>query len=93
MNGPGYIIRIIYTGHPDTVATDISESEGAQNMETLQKTPKMQEFLSAFEKIEFQTPQLAANTFVRLCADPEARFLGGRFVDAQHNLREVAKGE
>ena len=78
-----------YTVHPGSVPTDLSKSEGAVNMETLQRTPKMQEIMGNFQNLEFQTPQLSANTIVTLCADEDARLLSGKYIDSQHDLGEV----
>ncbi|KAI9790206.1 MAG: hypothetical protein M1833_002092 [Piccolia ochrophora] len=78
-----------YAVHPGSVQTDLSTFEGAVNVATMRRTPKMQEIMSNFKDIVFQTPQLSADTFVALCADEGLRLLSGKFVDAQHDLGQV----
>jgi NAD(P)-dependent dehydrogenase (short-subunit alcohol dehydrogenase family) len=75
--------------HPGTVPTDLSKAEGAVNVETMGRTPRMQEMMGQFREMEYQTPELSANTFVALCADEEARLLTGLYVDSQFDLGEV----
>jgi short-subunit dehydrogenase len=78
-----------YAVHPGTVMTDLSKSEGAVNMETMQRTPKMLEIMGKFREVVYQSPELSANTFVTLCAEDHAQLLSGRYVDSQFDLGEV----
>jgi NAD(P)-dependent dehydrogenase (short-subunit alcohol dehydrogenase family) len=78
-----------YAVHPGSVPTDLSKADGAVNMEAMGKNPRMQEFMEKFQEMEYQTPELSANTFVALSADEDARFLSGMYVDLQFDLGEV----
>ncbi len=80
-----------YCVHPGTDATNLAKSEGAINMEVMQKTPAMMEILRSFEGMKMQTAELAANTYVALAAGDEFRLLSGMFIDSQHDLGEVLK--
>jgi NAD(P)-dependent dehydrogenase (short-subunit alcohol dehydrogenase family) len=86
-----------YAGHPGSVPTDLSKADGAVNMEAMGKNPRMQEVMEKFQEMEYQTPELSANTFVALGADEDARFLSGMHVDSQFDLggmiEEAKKGE
>lgn len=41
--------------------------------------------------MEYQTPELSANTFVALSTDEDARFLSSMYVDSQFDLGEVTE--
>jgi NAD(P)-dependent dehydrogenase (short-subunit alcohol dehydrogenase family) len=75
--------------HPGSVPTDLSKADGAVNMEAMGKNPRMQEVMGKFQEMEYQSPELSANTFVALSTDEDARFLSGMYVDSQFDLGEA----
>ena len=78
-----------FTIHPGSVQTDLAKSESAVNMEAAQSNPGMREVFGEFQKITYQTPQLAANTCVDLCVEEDAALMNGRYIDSQQDLGEV----
>ena len=78
-----------FTLHPGSVQTDLAKSEGAVNMEAAQSNAGMQAVFGEFQKITYQTPQLAANTCVALCVEEDAALMNGRYIDSQQDLGEV----
>lgn len=85
-----------FTVHPGSVQTGLSQSEGAVNQAVMQRYPAMAEGFTAFQDYVFETPELAANTFVALCAEPRTNVLSGKYIDSQFDLegvvQEVEKG-
>ena len=79
-----------YTLHPGSVQTSLAESEGAVNMEIVQSHPGMQRVFGEFQKITYQTPELAANTCVALCVEEDAGLMNGRYIDSQQDLGDRA---
>ena len=78
-----------FTLHPGSVQTDLAKSESAVNMAAAQSNPGMQEVFGEFQKITYQTSQLAANTCVALCVEEDAALMNGRYIDSQQDLGEV----
>ena len=59
------------------------------NMDVVQSHPGMQRVFGEFQKITYQTPELAANTCVALCVEEDAVLMNGRYIDSQQDLGEV----
>lgn len=78
-----------FSVHPGTVATDLGQVKSAINMRSVQEEPAMQKMLAAFGEVKYQSTELAANTFVALCADERCKVLSGRYIDAEQDLSEV----
>lgn len=78
-----------YTLHPGSVQTDLAQSEGAVNMNAAQSNLGMQQVFEEFQKITYQTPELAANTCVALCVEEDAALMNGKYIDSQQDLGEV----
>ena len=82
---------VTYIVHPGTVATELGTAEGAvPDMSGFEKYPKMKAMMEESMGMQKQTPELAADTIVALCADEKCRrYLKGRYVDSQQDLEEV----
>lgn len=78
-----------FSVHLGTVQTDLATVEGAVDMDAVMSHPDASQVLAAFGNIEYQTPQLAADTFVALCANEDLKVLSGRYIDSQFDLGEV----
>ena len=77
-----------YAVHPGMIA-ETTLGHGALNLEARDKSPAVQEFMARFGPSMQDSLALAADTFVALVADPEARFMSGRYVDATQDLGQV----
>ncbi|KAK3046543.1 hypothetical protein LTR09_011998 [Extremus antarcticus] len=80
-----------FSVHPGTVATDLGQVSSAINMDSVKEEPGMQEMLEAFQNLKYQTTELAANSFVALCADERCKTMNGRYIDSEQDLGEVIK--
>lgn len=80
-----------FSVHPGTVATDLGQVSSAINMDSVKEEPQMQEMLTSFQNLKYQTAELAANTFVALCADESCEAMHGRYIDSEQDLGEVIK--
>jgi NAD(P)-dependent dehydrogenase (short-subunit alcohol dehydrogenase family) len=78
-----------FSVHPGTVSTDLSQVDGALNTKSIEEEPDMQQAMQAFKDLMYQTPELAANTFVTLAAEARCKALNGRYIDSEQNLESV----
>ncbi|KAL8781756.1 MAG: hypothetical protein Q9213_005865 [Squamulea squamosa] len=77
-----------YAVHPGMIA-DTTLGHGALNLEANEKSQGLREFMEKFVPSMGDELALAADTFVALCADPDAKFMSGRYVDATQDLGQV----
>ncbi|KAI4282576.1 MAG: hypothetical protein L6R38_002825 [Xanthoria sp. 2 TBL-2021] len=77
-----------YAVHPGMIA-ETTLGHGALNPEAQEKSPSVKEFMGRFVPSMNDSLALAADTFVALAADPDARFMSGRYVDATQDLGQV----
>ncbi|KAK4551922.1 hypothetical protein LTR86_010823 [Recurvomyces mirabilis] len=78
-----------FSVHPGTVATDLGQLSSAINMKSVQEEAAMQKAFQAFQELKYQTPKLAADTFVALAVEKRLGVLNGRYIDAEQNLEIV----
>ena len=83
----------LFSVHPGSVQTDLASSAEAINapQEALQEYPKLGKLFQDFQGMQYQTPQLAAQTFVALAERKDAACLGGLYIDSQTDLEEMIK--
>ncbi|KAL8835655.1 MAG: hypothetical protein Q9176_006776 [Flavoplaca citrina] len=77
-----------YAVHPGMIA-DTTLGNGALNLAAQEKSAGVKEFMSRFVPSMGDSLALAADTFVALVADPDARHMSGRYVDATQDLGQV----
>lgn len=77
-----------YAVHP-CMSKDTTLGEGALNLEAREKVEGIRRFMEDFVPSMTDTVQLPANTFVALAADPDARYLSGKYIDATQDLGMV----
>ncbi|KAL8757020.1 MAG: hypothetical protein Q9199_002530 [Rusavskia elegans] len=77
-----------YAVHPGMIA-ETTLGHGALNLEAQEKSPSVKEFMGRFVPSMNDSLALAADTFVALAVDPDARFMSGRYVDATQDLGQV----
>ncbi|KAM0801484.1 hypothetical protein BDR22DRAFT_888384 [Usnea florida] len=77
-----------YAVHP-CMSRDTTLGEGALNLEAREKVEGLRRFMEDFVPSMTDTVQLPANTFVALAADPDARYLSGKYIDATQDLGMV----
>lgn len=70
--------------------------EGALNLEAHEKVEGVKRFMDDFVPSMTDTVQLPANTFVALVADPDAKYMSGKYIDSTQDLglvlEEARKG-
>ena len=79
-----------YAVHP-CMSKDTTLGEGALNLEAHKRVVGVQEFMEAFVPSMTDTVQLPADTFVALVADPDAKYMSGKYIDSTQNLGMVLK--
>ena len=71
------------------MSKDTTLGEGALNLEAHGRAEGLRRFMEDFVPSMTDTVQLPANTFVALAADPDARYLSGKYIDATQDLGMV----
>lgn len=79
---------LFYAVAPGMIA-DTTLGHGALNMEAHNKLPELKKYMEFFIPTMGDTLALAADSFVALAADPDAKWMSGRYVDVQQDLGEV----
>ncbi|KAL8669614.1 MAG: hypothetical protein Q9168_005799 [Polycauliona sp. 1 TL-2023] len=77
-----------YAVHPGMIA-ETTLGHGALNLEAQEKNSGVKEFMERFVPSMGDSLALAADTFVALAAEGNARFMSGRYVDATQDLGQV----
>ncbi|MCJ1453555.1 hypothetical protein MMC28_003902 [Mycoblastus sanguinarius] len=77
-----------YAVHPGMIA-DTTLGHGALNIEAHEKVKGVQQFMKDFGPSMTDTLALPADTFVALAADPDAKYMSGRYIDSTQHLGEV----
>ena len=77
-----------YAVHP-CMSKDTTLGEGALNLEAHKKVEGVKRFMEDFMASNTDTVQLPADTFVALVADPDAKYMSGKYVDATQDLGMV----
>lgn len=77
-----------YAVHP-CMSPDTTLDEGALNLEAHEKVEGLKKFMKDFVPSMTDTVQLPANTFVALVADPAAKYMSGKYIDATQDLGMV----
>lgn len=84
-----------YAVHP-CMSKDTTLGIGALNFEAHEKVDGLKRFMEEFVPSMTDTVQLPADTFVALVADPDARHMSGKYIDATQDLgmilEEARKG-
>ncbi|KXT05936.1 hypothetical protein AC578_298 [Pseudocercospora eumusae] len=86
---------LTFSVHPGNVMTEMVQSAGEQSQEYFSGLPedamteKVMGTFGLYQGIEWQKPQLAANTIVTLCSEERCKILHGRYVDAEQDLEKV----
>ena len=82
-----------YYVYPGTVPTDMilnmQRDMSAEAKAELSATPERVRFFGSMTKMELQTAELGANTFVALCCEDEARYMSGKYIEAEQDLGEL----
>ena len=79
---------LIYAVHPGMIA-DTTLGHNVLNLEAHQKLQGLRKFMDDFIPSMTDSLALAADTFVALAADPDAKLMSGRYVDATQDLGQV----
>ena len=77
-----------YAVHP-CMCADTTLAQGALNLKAYEKVEGFRQFMSEFQPSMKDTVTLPADTFVALAADPDAKFMSGKYIDATQDLGEV----
>ena len=77
-----------YAVHP-CMSKDTTLGNGALNLEAHEKVEGVKRFMKDFVPSMTDTVQLPADTFVALVADPDAKFLSGKYIDSTQDLEMV----
>ncbi|KAL9067613.1 MAG: hypothetical protein Q9161_006802 [Pseudevernia consocians] len=77
-----------YAVHP-CMSKDTTLGEGALNLEAHEKAEGVKRFMEDFVPTMTDTVQLAANTFLALAADPDAKYMSGKYIDSTQDLGMV----
>ncbi|KAL8803237.1 MAG: hypothetical protein Q9223_005456 [Gallowayella weberi] len=77
-----------YAAHPGMIA-DTTLGRGALNLDAQEKNQGVKHFMERFVPSMTDSLALAANTFVALAADQDARFMSGKYIDATQDLGQV----
>ncbi|KAF7187200.1 3-oxoacyl-[acyl-carrier-protein] reductase FabG [Pseudocercospora fuligena] len=86
---------LTFSVHPGNVMTEMVQDTGKQSQEYFAGLPKeaMTEKVAGmfgrYQGIEWQKPELAANTIVTLCSEERCKVLDGRYVDSEQDLEKV----
>lgn len=84
-----------YAVHP-CMSKDTTLGQGALNLEAHEKVKGVKSFMEEFVPSMTDTVQLPADTFVALAADPDAKYMSGKYIDATQDLgmilEEARKG-
>ena len=78
----------LYAVHP-CMCADTTLGQGALNVEAHEKADGVKQFMKDFVPSMKDTLALPADTFVAIAADPDARYMSGRYIDACQDLGEV----
>ncbi|KAL8708542.1 MAG: hypothetical protein Q9220_006595 [cf. Caloplaca sp. 1 TL-2023] len=74
--------------HPGMIL-DTTLGRDALNLEAQEKNQGVKKFMESFVPSMTDTLALAADTFVALAADEDAKFMSGKYVDATQDLGQV----
>ncbi|KAL8686105.1 MAG: hypothetical protein Q9218_007345 [Villophora microphyllina] len=77
-----------YAVHPGMIL-DTTLGHGALNLDAQAKNKAVEKFVVKFTPSMTDSLALPADTFVALAADPDARFMSGRYIDATQDLGQV----
>ncbi|KAK0514047.1 hypothetical protein JMJ35_003769 [Cladonia borealis] len=77
-----------YAVHP-CMCADTTLAQGALNLKAYAKVEGFRQFMSEFQLSMKDTVALPADTFVALAADPDAKLMSGKYIDATQDLGEV----
>ncbi|KAL8699735.1 MAG: hypothetical protein Q9201_005834 [Fulgogasparrea decipioides] len=77
-----------YAVHPGMIA-DTTLGHGALNLKAHEKSKGVRTFMERFTPTMTDTLALAADTFVALAADADAKHMSGKYIDAAQDLGEV----
>ncbi|KAL8968325.1 MAG: hypothetical protein Q9183_002517 [Haloplaca sp. 2 TL-2023] len=77
-----------YAVHPGMIL-DTTLGHGALNLEANEKNEGVRKFMKRFTPSMTDSLALAADTFVALAADADAKHMSGRYVDATQDLGQV----
>ena len=77
-----------YAVHP-CMCADTTLGQGALNLDAYVKVDGLRQFMGDFLPSMKDTLALPADTFVALAADPDAKFMSGRYIDVTQDLGEV----
>lgn len=77
-----------YAVHP-CMSKDTTIGEGALNLEANRMVEGVRRFMEDFMASNTDTVQLPADTFVALVADPDAKYMSGKYIDATQDLGMV----
>ena len=77
-----------YAVHP-CMCADTTLGQGALNLKAYAKVEGLRQFMRDFQLSMKDTLALPADTFVALAADPDAKLMSGKYIDAAQDLGEV----
>ena len=77
-----------YAVHP-CMSKYTTLGEGALNLEAHEKVEGVKRFMEEFVPSMTDTVQLPADTFVALVADPDAKYMSGKYIDSTQDLGMV----
>ena len=77
-----------YAVHP-SMSKGTTLGEGALNLEAHEKVEGVKKFMEDFVPSMTDTVQLPADTFVALAADPDAKYMSGKYIDSTQDLGMV----
>ena len=87
---------LTFSVHPGNVMTDMVTNSGEEaksvmaNLDPEAMTEKVRKMWEPYQGIEWQKPELAANTIVTLCCERDrCKVLDGRYVDCEQDLEQV----
>lgn len=63
--------------------------QGALNLEAHEKVEGLQRFMEDFTHSMTDTVELPADTLVALAADPDAKYMSGKYIDSTQDLGMV----
>ena len=77
-----------YAVHP-CMSKDTTLGEGALNLKAHEEVDGLKRFMEDFVPSMTDTVQLPADTFVALVADPDAKYMSGKYIDSTQDLGMV----
>lgn len=77
-----------YAVHP-CMSKDTTLGQGALNLEAHEKVEGVKRFMEDFVPSMTDTVHLPADTFVALVANPDAKYMSGRYIDSTQDLGMV----